>query len=251
MIVRLLDANQRALTVAAVSLIAAVGLVGATLAGAARTEALASARTTARQQLASWVVPVEQFRADNGGYAGMTTELVARYLPIGGPDETWGDPEIAFASRNRYCIEWKTPPIFSRAGSLAPIVSGPCTRAATMAAPVAHYSSPPGIPMPASDTVFNNANRPPWAVGPRGYLWLLAKLTRPLMQGYWFEHGGTFDGATGTELLRTYGSPWFGLHPDLEIVTTTRTTYCATISFRGTTVALNGPSRRVTIGGCS
>ncbi len=245
----LLSLRQRTPTVAAVVLIVSLGLAGAGLAVAARTAQSATAQTKARQQLAQSLVPIEQFRADNGSYAGMTLALLSRYVGV------WGmtiPVKVAFASPDRYCLETIHPPILSRAGSLAAIVSGPCTRAAIMAAPLAHDSTPPDMPKPYDTSTGAPGHPPRWATDRTGLLWHLAEGTRPLMQGYWLEHGASFEGATSADLRQTYGwlpsLPW---HIGIEIVSATQSAYCATLTLQGATLSLHGPRGRVTIGGCS
>ena len=163
---RLFSGQEKTLTFAAIALIVAVGVGGAGLATATRLPQSVSAQVKARQQVASWLLPVEEFRTDNGSYAGMNLRLIARYEL----NADWTGARLVMVSRERYCIERDVRPVVSRAGSLAPIVSGPCTRAATMAAPLAHDDVPPDLPATA-DLL------PVWGAG-----WYRRELTQLPMQ---------------------------------------------------------------------
>jgi hypothetical protein len=59
----------------------------------------APAPTTAEQRLRSAVPAIEAFAADHGGYAGMSLDGIRRW------DSTIAGITIAWATRDRYCIE--------------------------------------------------------------------------------------------------------------------------------------------------
>ncbi len=235
--------RERVVVAVAVTVVVLVGVTGFALAATARSLYAAQRESTARRQIASWLLPIEEFRTDNGSYAGMTVDLLQRYSQL----VDWTGATLRYVSADRYCIERRVRPIFSRAGSLAPIDGGPCTRAHTQAAPLAHDGSPPDLP-PVPEII--SAGPPPWAKqGNYEGAWLKAQLIRAPLETYWLQNGGSFAGASPAVLADS------GLLPaaflaKVSVDTATAHHACLTIVNETATVSLREPAGVVHLGRC-
>jgi hypothetical protein len=265
----LLQGRERTVSLAVVALTLLIGCAGFALAATEKQRQASTRALFVRRQIATWLAPVEEYRSDNGSYSGMSIARLDSYAPLF-PVESPG-ARLRFVGADRYCIELGISSVYSRAGSLAPIVPGPCTRKATLAAPLAHDGRPPDLPTTPEIIV----PRPPaWGKEPFGRLWELAQAARWTFQSYWLEHHGSYQGLTAAAVEAAYPPPlpwrsWSSAPVRMTIALATRRTFCATFrsenmtsSFYGpsgliktvrypnVSVSLHGPSGRVTPGSC-
>jgi type II secretory pathway pseudopilin PulG len=236
--------RERVVVIVAVTVVVLVGVTGFALAATARSQYAAQRDSKARRQVASWLLPIEEFRTDNGSYAGMTVDLLRRYSSL----VDWTGATLSYVSRDRYCIERRVPPIVSRAGSVAPIEGGTCSRERTQTAPLAHDGVPPDLPF-VSEIL--SAGPPPWATadGDRKVAWLKAELMREPLETYWLQNGGSFAGANPAALADTGLAPP-AFFSTLSVDTATAHTACLTIVDNTATVSLTEPAGVVHLGRC-
>lgn len=238
--------HGRVVVTVAATVVLLVGVTGIGLAATARSQYAAHRDSEARRQIASWLLPIEEFRSDNGSYSGMSVALLRRYSAV----VDWSGVTLRYVGRDRYCIERQTRPIFSRAGSLAPIERGPCTRTRTQAAPLAHDGLPPDLPL-VPEILF--AGRPPWAMdGDWQAAWSEAEFMRAPLESYRLENGGSFAGASRAALVRTGLAPLFVfVVAAVSVDSATARAACLTVIDKTATVSLTEPAGVVRLGRCS
>jgi hypothetical protein len=190
---------------------------------------------TAAQILRASILPIEEFYADNGTYTGMNARQLTSY-------DLWNGVVVRFARGDHYCIQTSTKPVYSRAGSLAPVKRGPCTRSAALSATKAHDGVPPEVPKP------NEWLSVPVVQGRIGTALAAPVIASRAMLTYWLDHG-SYVGATPRLLAERYGRTtplWLAFHVGFA----TATSYCVWSTVVGVAYHRIGPGGHVRPGSC-
>jgi hypothetical protein len=170
--------------------------------------------TSARYVRAA-IPAVEAYRADHGGYKGMTLAKIRRW------DKSIRNIRIRTATKRTYCLESTTRPFAHKAGPGAAVRTDRCGRRGTEV----DFDPSPPPPPPASA-----ADRIRYAI--------------PAMEAYAADHNG-YAGMT-VAALRTYDETV----SDITIVRATRSTYCVESGTGADEFHKDGPGAPIASGPC-